>query len=575
MADSPETVARPPANPEQETVVLRKVAAAILAVPVLAILYLPVITRRSIAARLALLGSVGIVVAVAAIGLARPAPTTATPPSPPIRALPAEAFRSISTGLDLHAAVPIEFSEPMDPTSVAAALDVEPSTEVELRWSPDHRTVAVQPASHWQAGSYQIVTVQPGALAASGRPMAAVVRATFVTRPQTVGRIEATRPNDAGASPSSAFRLSFDRPVTTASVASAIRITPSVSGSLAAVPGPSDAKLSEGTTLVFTPDAGLAASTDYAVSLTGLVDLDGSPVRTPDFAVKTSSAPSVVRFRPANGTTKVDRGSVLSVRFTTPMAHGSTRAAFHVTANGKPVAGTVGFAESNRVLVFHPAKALPASASIVMSVDATATSLHGEALASAAKATVQTEAAPAAAAKAAARTTVHSSGSGSSSSGSGSAVGGGSWGAVETYYLRLMNCTRTGGWVTSTGSCSSPGGRSVAPHKLDAGISSRVSRPYAKKLAVNNMCTHFSGGNPGDRLRAAGYTSYRWAENLGCRSGNPYSAVLGSHLFFQSEKSYSGGHYVNLMNAAYDRCGIGVWVSGGRVRLVIDFYHPR
>jgi uncharacterized protein YkwD len=88
------------------------------------------------------------------------------------------------------------------------------------------------------------------------------------------------------------------------------------------------------------------------------------------------------------------------------------------------------------------------------------------------------------------------------------------------------------------------------------------------------MCTHFSGGNPGDRLRRAGYSSYRWAENLGCRSGNAYSAVLGSHRFFQSEKPYSGGHYVNLMNRAYDRVGIGVWVSGGRVRLVVDFYHP-
>jgi len=28
------------------------------------------------------------------------------------------------------------------------------------------------------------------------------------------------------------------------------------------------------------------------------------------------------------------------------------------------------------------------------------------------------------------------------------------------------------------------------------------------------------------------------------------------------------------MNAKYDRVGIGVWVSHGRVRLVIDFYHP-
>ena len=53
-------------------------------------------------------------------------------------------------------------------------------------------------------------------------------------------------------------------------------------------------------------------------------------------------------------------------------------------------------------------------------------------------------------------------------------------------------------------------------------------------------------------------------------------AVLGSHLYFQSERSWSppGGHYVNLMNSQYDRVGIGVWVSSGRVRLVVDFYHP-
>jgi uncharacterized protein YkwD len=207
----------------------------------------------------------------------------------------------------------------------------------------------------------------------------------------------------------------------------------------------------------------------------------------------------------------------------------------------------------------------------VTTVAASATSAAGVPLAKATSATITVVPKPKAATHATSGVSRSSSGSGSTG---GGAVGGGSWGAVETYYLRLMNCTRTGGWVTSTGTCSSPGGRSVAPLQLSAGISAHVSRPYAKKLAVNNLCSHFIGGNPGDRLRAAGYTSYRWAENLGCRSGNPYSAVLGSHLYFQSEKSYSGGHYVNLMNAAYDRVGIGVWVSSGRVRLVVDFYHP-
>ena len=91
---------------------------------------------------------------------------------------------------------------------------------------------------------------------------------------------------------------------------------------------------------------------------------------------------------------------------------------------------------------------------------------------------------------------------------------------------------------------------------------------------MSGDCSHFIGGNPGDRLRAAGYTSYRWAENIGCGSGNARSVVLSSHLFFQNEKSTNGGHYVNLMNAMYDRVCIGVWVYAGRVRLVIDFYHP-
>jgi uncharacterized protein YkwD len=551
---------------------LRKVAAAVLAVPVLAVIYLPVLARRPIAARAALLGTIGIVVAVAALGLARPAPTAANPPSPPIQALPAEAFRSVATGVDIHAAVPISFSEPMDPTSVAAALTIEPTAAVELRWSDDRRTLTVKPATHWPAATYEVVTVRPGALAASGRPMAAVARATFVTRAAASGRLETTAAAGGATSLRTAIRLSFDRAVTARAVGAALRITPAVRGSVTVAPGGADATATQGRVLLFTPDLPLAPGTKYSVTMTGLVDADGASVGSVGaLSFTTTAAPSVVRFRPSDGTKKVDRATPLSVRFTTAMSHTTTRAAVSVTVNGAAVAGTVSFAEGNTVLVFKPAKALPASATVVMTVAATATSVHGIQLAAAASATIQTVAAPKPAAKRApaprsSRTT--STGSG------GGAVGGGSWGAVETYYLRLMNCTRTGGWVTSTGSCSSPGGRSVAPLKLDAGISSRVSRPYAKKLAVNNLCTHFSGGNPGDRLRAAGYTSYRWAENLGCRSGNPYSAVLGSHLYFQSEKPYSGGHYVNLMNAAYDRVGIGVWVSGGRVRLVVDFYHP-
>ncbi len=154
------------------------------------------------------------------------------------------------------------------------------------------------------------------------------------------------------------------------------------------------------------------------------------------------------------------------------------------------------------------------------------------------------------------------------------------WWPEEMFYLGLLNCTRTGGWVQSDGSCKGYGtGRYstyVAPIRHSTGMSDLVSRPYARLMATKNICTHFYGGTPLDRMRRAGYTSItNWGENIGCRTASyAKTAVLASHLFFQSEKSYNGGHYVNMMNAAYDRVGIGVWVSGGRVRLVVDFYHP-
>jgi uncharacterized protein YkwD len=152
------------------------------------------------------------------------------------------------------------------------------------------------------------------------------------------------------------------------------------------------------------------------------------------------------------------------------------------------------------------------------------------------------------------------------------------WLAAEKYLLSLLNCTRGGGWVLADGSCSSPGGSGIAPLDLHAGISDRVARPYAKRLATTGACTHFYGGtNPGGRLHAAGYTSYQWGENLSCRYfSDPRDAAVSLVRFFQSEKYWSpvGGHYVNMMNRSFTHAGIGLWASGGNMNFVIDFYTP-
>ncbi len=403
--------------------------------------------------------------------------------------------------------------------------------------------------------------------------MASPARAAFLTRDAAAAEIAATVPLGKRIGISSAFTIAFDQAVDPATVAAAFSIDPATAGTLlpaTTVPTiVSTAATSPAKTWTFTPTKPLTPNTKYTLTLDGVLDRDGVAVPAIALTVRTGVAPAVVRFRPRADTRKVARDAVVSVRFTQPMDEASTKAAFKLLAGTKPVAGKVTFAEDDTVLVFTPTKALPFATKVAMSVARTAQSRDGAPLGKAATGAFVTVPKPTVA-----RASSGKTGGSTGGGGGGGAVGGGSWASVETYYLGLMNCTRTGGWVTSSGSCSSPGGRNVAPLKLDSGISTKVSRPYAKKLAVGNDCSHFIGGNPGNRLSAAGYHSYRWAENLGCRSGNPRSAVLGSHLFFQAEKPTNGGHYVNLMNSQYDRVGIGVWVSGGRVRLVIDFYHP-
>jgi hypothetical protein len=152
------------------------------------------------------------------------------------------------------------------------------------------------------------------------------------------------------------------------------------------------------------------------------------------------------------------------------------------------------------------------------------------------------------------------------------------WYTVERFYLGLVNCTRTGGWVLSDGTCRGYGSghysKYVTPLTYLYGISDKVSRPYAKLLAVKGLCSHFADGDPGTRLRRAGYLHWTWGENIGCRDGysTAKAAVLASHLKFQSEKSTNGGHWRNIKNPAYHWIGIGVWRYGSRTRLVTDFY---
>ena len=149
------------------------------------------------------------------------------------------------------------------------------------------------------------------------------------------------------------------------------------------------------------------------------------------------------------------------------------------------------------------------------------------------------------------------------------------WHDVELYYLGLLNCTRTGGWVRKDGTCKGYGTGTYSafrrPLRLSDGISD-VARRWARRIATDGTCRH---GNVTRRLKRAGYSGSTWGENIGCYDlANAFKSVLASHRAFQREKSTGGGHWKNIKNKRYRKVGIGVWQANGHTRLVVDFYRP-
>jgi len=543
---------------------LRKALTALAALPVVATLYLPLLVRRSVAARVALVFGAGAIVMAGALAVAVPRGTVATGKTEP-KPIPAAEFRPIVVSHGLVSPMIIDFSQAMDRASVEAALVLSPPVDVSYRWSADSTSLAVTPLEGWLPATFHTLTIGETARDAAGTHAEGIIRKVFLTRQGVSGAMSASGLDGGQVPVRTNLLVTFDAPVDVTTAAAAFRSEPAVVGTW------TQAAPYDGTRLLFLPNGPLAADTKYAFSFDeSLRDIDGGPLGVlPLLAIETDEAPSVVRFRPRSGWTDVPRGQDVSVRFTLPMARAETQAAFSVLVGGKAIAGAFHWAERDTVLVFAPERALPFGARVTMSVDETARSATGSPLEKPVTGTftVVKKPAPRASARASSVVPIATTG--------GSATGSATWYAVEKYYYKLLSCTRGGGLVTSSGGCSSPGGSGLAALKLDSGISSKVSRPYARKLAQAGACDHFLGGTtPGTRLSAAGYTNYTWGENLGCRSGNAYSAVLASHLYFQEERSYNGGHWKNIMNSRYDRVGIGVWVSSGRVRLVTDFYHP-
>jgi hypothetical protein len=151
---------------------------------------------------------------------------------------------------------------------------------------------------------------------------------------------------------------------------------------------------------------------------------------------------------------------------------------------------------------------------------------------------------------------------------------------AELLALRLLNCTRTGGWVRVDGTCKGRATGTYSPFlpplRLHDGISSLVSFGWASELLKAKVCGHVIPGQPvlQVRLATAGFMDASFGENVGCWwSDMPArQVVITVHRLMQAEKPYDGGHWHNMKNPGYRSVGIGVATVAGRTTVVFDFY---
>jgi hypothetical protein len=312
-----------------------------------------------------------------------------------------------------------------------------------------------------------------------------------------------------------------------------------------------------------TPTTQLLSDKDYVVSfVNGGTDAAGAALDpVPPLLVHTLLAPTVIKFRPVDGGITYDTNQPVSVRFTMAMDEKSTAAAFSVTVNGKAIAGTRNWAEGDTVLVLSPRYAFKVGDKVVarVSTAARAAGAGGLHLGAAATATF----------------TVSKPKSTSIAYTGGVASATRPYYGSEVYYMKLMNCTRTGGWVTGSGACSSVTHHTLpaqGPLRLSATISNKVSRPFAKYMADRRILNHYAYHDPQWRLcHWAGLCGSAWAENIASPTSAGKGGMIDIEIFYQNEYWCRCEHYYNIMAPFLNQAGVGVWVSHGVVRVSIDF----
>ena len=278
-------------------------------------------------------------------------------------------------GVATNAVVTIQFSEPMDQTTINTTnikLSVTSSSAAvtgTVTYNAGTNTATFTPSAALANNTGYTVTVTTGVKDLAGNPLAAQSVTTFTTVADTTApTILSTSPTDnaTNVAVSSVVTVTFSEGMDGTTI-NGTNIKLNVTTGGAAVAGTVSYN-STSHVATFTPTSALSNNTNYTFTITtGVKDVAGNPLVTQaviKFDTPDTIAPQVSSFSPANSAINVPVSSVVTITFNEAMdttTINGTNIKLTVTSGGAAVAGTVSYNATSHVATFTPTSALTAN----------------------------------------------------------------------------------------------------------------------------------------------------------------------------------------------------------------------
>jgi uncharacterized protein YfaS (alpha-2-macroglobulin family) len=276
--------------------------------------------------------------------------------------------------ITLKNSIKFYFNQPMQRTSVEAALTGEPPLSGSFNWQDDS-TVTFNPDKPLLPGTSQVINIGTNAKSAKGMALLRPISLSYSASPNLTLVQSLPAADSTDVDPTSAVVAAFSQPVVAlgadpASLPAGFTLTPSAEGK---------GEWVNTSTYIFYPLPALSGGVHYTVSINSdLTSTDGAPLESTSGWSFDTILPRLVSTVPQDTTNKVRLDASVKLSFSYSMDAASVEANFSLqTSTGNAVSGNSGWNDDFTTFAFTPTALLLRDTSYVVQLSDQAAALGG------------------------------------------------------------------------------------------------------------------------------------------------------------------------------------------------------